>query len=121
MSKHTPLPWTIPAQRDPQAVMIDAPMGDEDIGHIRWNGFIVCYGCDDDPGVGARKARANAEFVVRAATHHAKLVEALRECVALLEDYHDSIWHESGCGKNPGCTDAEPFRTLLAQLDGELE
>jgi hypothetical protein len=80
-------------------------MGDEDIGYVRWNGFIVCYGCNDDPGIGAQKARANAEFVVQAATYHTKLVEALR---MLLKDPNHPI------------VDANA-RTLLAQLDGELE
>ena len=114
MSKHTPLPWTIPAQRDPQAVEIDAPMGDEDIGYARWNGFIVCYGCNDDPGIGAQKARANAEFVVQAATYHAKLVEALRTVVDALHEHDpDGLVIDN--------TVTEGAVILLAQLDGELE
>lgn len=44
----TPGPWVMDTWRERDAVHIDAPRGDERIGHDSWQGLAIVYGCEDD-------------------------------------------------------------------------
>ena len=97
MSKHTPLPWVIrkgDVEAKKRPGMTIAAIIESSVfgsGH--------CYSTTE------KERRANAQLIVTAVNNHAKLVEALR---MLLKDPNHPI------------VDANA-RTLLAQLDGELE
>ena len=83
--KHSLLDWSVGRESyDRQYVDLDCMHGDEELGHSTWTGFIRCYGCEENKDKGLQKARANANFVVKAANNHYFLVEALanllREC-----------------------------------------
>ena len=101
MSKHTPLPWKFNYH---DGSLTDCSPAENCIGYVEVNGW-------DKLGMG----EANAQLIVTAVNNHAKLVEALRGFV----DWSDSQeWRRPGkvLGQR-----VENARTLLAQLDGELE
>ena len=120
----TPRPWVVGRTiKRNQYVEIDSMEDGSNtlLGHKSWQGLAFVNGCYDEPEKGIRQAEINAHHIVKCVNNHERLAEALRECTELLDEYHDHIWHESGCGKNPGCTDAEPFKELLSELEGDAK
>ena len=99
MGKHTELPWEI---REPNG---------------QGNGFLV------GPvwiggGLHDGRGKEDAELVHVATAYHARLVEALRETTANLELARMHVDGEAG---SMLFDQIQHNRTLLAQLDGELE
>lgn len=83
--KHSPLDWRVGRESyGRQIVELDCRHMDDDLGHSTWAGFIRCYGCEENKEIGLQKARANANFIVKAANNHYFLMEALatltKEC-----------------------------------------
>ena len=86
--KHSPLDWNVGRESyKKQIVDIDCRHKDDDIGHESWTSFIRCYGFKDKKEEGLQKARANANFIVKAANNHYFLVEAL---ASLLKECNNS-------------------------------
>lgn len=81
-TKHTPSPWAVRVM-GAQVVAIDAPNGDQTIGHSQWKELATAYGCDDAMEDGEAVALANARLIAAAP----ELLEALRE----LLDSHDDV------------------------------
>lgn len=78
-TKHTPSPWVVRVM-GAQVVAIDAPNGDQTIGHSRWKELATAYGCDDAMEDGEAVALANARLIAAAP----ELLEALRFIIDLL-------------------------------------
>jgi hypothetical protein len=76
---HTPGPWIVDENSDPQEISIDAPNGDPTIGHGEWKSLVVVYGSDDFPEEGAEVARSNARLISAAP----ELFEALNNMVEI--------------------------------------
>src|SRR5574343_1203392 len=51
---------------DDQEIHIDAPDGDETLGHDEWNSLAVFYGNDDEPEKGKEVCEANARLFINA-------------------------------------------------------
>lgn len=62
----TPGPWRMDLYRERDAIHIDAPHGDERIGHDSWQGLAIAYGCEDDPRAGDAVAHGNASLICAA-------------------------------------------------------
>lgn len=62
----TPGPWKMDHTAERDAIHIDAPRGEERIGHNYWDGFIVCYGNQCNPRAGDAVAHGNASLICAA-------------------------------------------------------
>ena len=82
--KHTPGPWVVGASDFlEQWVCIDAPSGDRDLDYKLWEGIAMAYGCEESPGKGLKKAKANAYLIAAAP----ELLEALEMIVSEADSY----------------------------------
>lgn len=79
LEEATPGPWRLtPIIEDPQEIGLDAPAGDPRLDMQNWESFIVAYGCEDEPQIGAWIARRNAEFIAHARTDVKLLLDEVR-------------------------------------------
>jgi len=81
--KGTPGPWRAVKAAN-QVMHIDCPNGDPDLGHAKWHGMAVVYGCSEMGELGHRKAEANASIISAAP----ELLAALQEVVAISDRNH---------------------------------